>query len=323
MTTHLCLVSDQPVPSLTPLLDPALAVRDVVLVHAPERADHALWLAAALKRHKIAATCAALADGYDLSGLRREYSALAGRHPDGFIANITGGTKMMTIAAWEVFNRPQDRLYYVDIRRDSLRWLRPAAPEQPVADRVQLETYIVAHGQRIAPDQPLKRDPPSESRLAEWRRLARNLAVASHPHVSAGGHWLEELVFAEIEDLRVGDAKLQDVARQFKLDDGAQRRKPVENEYDVAALRDNSLYLIECKTGQAGAGKAATGALYRLATLFDGLGGLRGGGILVTSEPLSARIKARASLLKIAVVDRPALAHLKHHLAAAMMRLRG
>lgn len=321
--THLCLVSDQPVPSLTPLLDPALAVRQVILVHAPERARHAAWLADALQRHGRAVELFALQDGYDLPGLRREMSALAGRHPQGVIANITGGSKMMTIAAWETFTRPTDRLYYVDIRRDSLRWLRPEAPEQAVADRVRLETYIVAHGQRIQPEQPLRRDPPDPANLIEWRRLARSLAADSQPHSSSGGHWLEELVFAEIEALRAEDRTLQDVARQFKVVDGDRKRKPVENEYDVAVLRDNSLYLIECKTGQAGAGKAATAALYRLATLFEGLGGLRGGGILVSSEALSARIKARAELLKIVVIDRSGLAQLKHSLAAAMVRLRG
>lgn len=315
MTTHLCLVSDQPVPCLTPLLDPALAVRSVLLVHAPERARQAAWLAAALQRHGIAAELHALADAYDLPGLRRELSALAGRHPAGFVANITGGTKLMTLAAWEVFARPTDRLYYVDIRRDSLRWLRPEAPEQPVADRVQLETYLVAHGLRIHPKRGLHRELPDSAALKAARQLALRLAPLKKKLGSDGGTWLEELVFAEAAALRAQDRKIQDIARQFVVDNAAGQDQRVENEIDIAILRDNTLFLVECKTGKAGRGPDAADAIYKLAQLVDDLGGLRGRGILVSSELVSDAVKARARHLRIDLVDRSAFGNLGGALA--------
>lgn len=318
MQRHICFVSDQPVPSLTPLLDPALAVREVVLVHAPERKDHAGWLAAALHTQGVRVECMGLSDGYDLASLRREMQALAGRHPDGVIANITGGTKPMALAAWEVFDRPADRLYYVDIRHDSIRWLRPEGPEQPVADHIRLETYIIAHGLRIDTQKPARRTPPDPAHVASARREAKILARTRTRHVSSGGQWLEDLVFAETLALREQDAKLQDVARQFVIDNAALHDHCVRNEIDVAILRDNTLHIVECKTGQAGRGGAAADAIYKLAQLVDRLGGLRGRGIFVSTETVSGPVKARAQQMRIAVIDRPALIDLRGALARAI-----
>lgn len=316
---HLVFVSDQPVPSLTPLIDPAVGAREAILVHAPERRDHALWLQAALARHAVSAQLHPLRDGYDLAGLREELRDLAARHPQGVIANITGGTKLMTIAAWECFNREGDRLYYIDIRHDSLRWLRPEAPEQPVADRVQLETYLLAHGRRISPQQPLRRDALEPSRLQLARQQALHLARSERKHASEGGQWLEDLVFAEALDLKRSDRKVQDVARQFRLEQSGKGQADIQNEIDVAILRNNTLHLIECKTGRAGRGGEAAKALYKLAQLVEDLGGLRGRGIFVTTESLSAPLCARARQLRIAIIDRSALSDLSRALQLSLI----
>lgn len=317
--THLCLVSDQPVPSLTPLIDPQLAVAGVVLVHAPERAAQAGWLAEALRRQGISASLAPLADGYDLPRLRGEFAAIAARFPDGVVANITGGTKMMTLAAWETFDRPADRLYYVDIRHDSIRWLRPEAPEQPVADRLRLEAYVTALGLRLHPKKKPLRKSPTAGVLADARNRLQLLAgLKQRKSRSPGGTWLEELVFAEAEALMGADPKIQDVARQFVVDDDGHHNERIENEIDVAVLRDNTLFLIECKTGGAGRAKPAADAIAKLAMLVDGLGGLRGRGLFVTTELISGPMRERARKLGVQVIERYALRDLRAVLAGAL-----
>lgn len=89
-------------------------------------------------------------------------------------------------------------------------------------------------------------------------------------------------------------------------------------EIDVALLRDNTLFLIECKTGGAGRNTAASTALYKLAKQVDALGGLRGKGIFVTSEIVSPAIEARARLFGISLIDRRQLGHLPRALALAL-----
>lgn len=317
---HLCLVSNQPVPSLTPLIDPALAVRRVSLVAAPDRKRHADWLKAALARHDIDADIAVLQDGYDLVLLRQDFAGIAQRHPEGVIANITGGTKLMTIAAWEVFNRPADRLYYVDLKHDRVDWLRPLGLASiPVADQMRLETYITALGLVIRRDTPPQRQALESARHDALQKRANQLSQhkeASQTDKSAGGYWLEELVFEHARRLARSDRKIQDVARQFVLSNNGEPQERLENEIDVAILRDNTLYLAECKTGAAGVGAQAMTALFKLAQLSDALGGLRGRGLFISSEKVSRAVRARGRQLGIEVIDRPQL----NDLSAALRR---
>lgn len=315
---HLCLVSDQPVPSLAPLVDPALGARQAVLAFSPQRERHARWLAAALQDFSIETELAPLADGFDLPALRREFAALADRFPDGLTVNITGGAKPMTIAAWETFSRPVDRVYYIDIRTDSLRWLRPEEPEMPVSDRIRLEPYLTAHGLRPSPYHSVRRDPADAAYLDGARRALSQLLKSKSLRTSAGGHWLEELVFAEVVALTKHDRKVQDYAAQLVVSPLEETPDGPVVEVDIAVLRDNTLYLIECKTGSAGRNAAASSALYKLAKQVDALGGLRGKGVFVSSEPVSEAIKARARLFGIALIDRPGLGDLRHSLASAL-----
>ncbi|MCX7897144.1 MAG: DUF1887 family CARF protein [Rhodocyclaceae bacterium] len=315
---HLVLVSDQPTPSLAPLLDPAIGAQAAILAHAPERARHARWLAGVLARQGVPCTLWPLQDGFDLEATRADFAALAQRYAEGLAVNVTGGAKPMTIAAWETFARAQDRVYYIDIRRDCVRWLRPTLPETPLADCMKLDLYIPAHGLRVAPHRPLRRQMPTAERLAQARALLEDVARACSRYVSEGGDWLEELVFAEVAAIARADAKIQDYARQFVIDDDGEAGARVENEIDVCVLRDNTLYLIECKTGQSGRGGAASDALYKLAQQVHALGGLRGRGIFVTSESLSPQLRARAQALRITPVERAHLRALRATLAHAL-----
>jgi hypothetical protein len=319
---HLCLVSNQPVPSLTPLIDPGLAVRQVGLVAAPDRQRHAGWLKDALARHGIAADLLILRDGYHLPSLREDFARLAERHPRGVIANITGGTKLMTIAAWETFNRPEDVLYYVDIGRDSIDWLRGGeARSRPIADRIKLDIYFAAHGLRYRKGAGPKRAPVGKPAMATARRNLGRLLATAGPWpggVEEGGIWLEDLVFEALREATRGDPKVQDIARQFVVTTD-EAGHALENEIDVVCLRDNTLHLIECKTGaNVGKGAGAMKALFKLAQLRDTLGGLRGHGIFVTSEQVSASVRQRGGQLGITVIDRGQMRDLGHHLRAAL-----
>lgn len=345
---HVCLVSNQPVPSLAPLIDPALEVEQAVLVAAPERRQEADWLQQAVARYQVASEVVPLADGYDLPSIREGLEALRERLGVGPAVNLTGGTKLMTLAAWEVFNRPEDALYYVQIKDDRIDWLRPAdRPGQAVGERLRLEPYLLAHGARCRADMPPLRHPlPRERRrlaeemardrrlpyrltglAAKWRGDARprkgtlahrlhqaGLLVAATEDdqagqgpakavaAFAGGAWLEELVHSTIERLRSQDPLIHDLARQFVIRRGTEA-SPLDNEVDVACLRDNTLYLVECKSGRREIqGEAGQENLRKLAHLRDRFGGLRGRCMLVSRYPLSAQLEERARELRVDVL---------------------
>ncbi|MBU0500258.1 MAG: DUF1887 family protein [Gammaproteobacteria bacterium] len=339
---HLCLVSDQPVPSLTPLIDPALGVQRAVLVAAPERVEAAEGLARALDHYRIPAEIIRLGDGYDLGSLETAFGALRDRFPEGLAVNITGGTKLMAIAAWESFNRPQDRIYYVQLRSDSIDWLRPVGlPSHPVGDRLRIEPYLLAQGARYRKEVPPLRTALNQGRQQLAERFLRNkqfhakllsftekIAGSSFTEISrlkdplalhltqAGllshdieqsrkamvafnkGGWLEELIFTYIDRMRTNDPLIHDLVRRLVILRGSQI-SPLENEIDVACLRDNTLFLIECKSGRLFNRDEQQEILRKLAFLRDRFGGLRSRCMLVSRRGFTEPIRERARELRV------------------------
>ena len=120
----------------------------------------------------------------------------------------------------------------------------------------------------------------------------------------ASGGWLEAYVFDVIKNLQISVTQIQDVARNVKVERQTSTGI-VPNEIDVAFLYNNSLHIIECKTQRFRRGKSSTGhglkAIYKLDSLKDILGGLRGKAMLVALEDLSVGNKRRADDLNIFV----------------------
>jgi hypothetical protein len=59
----------------------------------------------------------------------------------------------MTLAAWEVFDRPKGSIYYVRIKDDAIDWIRPkSASLYTVRDRLRIGEYLMSLGVAIRPD---------------------------------------------------------------------------------------------------------------------------------------------------------------------------
>lgn len=130
----------------------------------------------------------------------------------------------------------------------------------------------------------------------------------------ASGGWLEAYTFDVLKKLQQRIPAIQDVARNVKV----QRETStglVPNEIDVAFLYNNSLHIIECKTQRFRRGKTSTGhglkAIYKLDSLRDLLGGLRGKAMLVALENLSDGNQRRADDLGIEISANSQLRHLE------------
>ncbi|WP_126443797.1 Card1-like endonuclease domain-containing protein [Sulfuricystis multivorans] len=309
-----CLVSDQPVPNLAVMLDPAFAAMPAVLVAAPERIAHGQFLAHALDRHGIVNHLVELRDGFALDRLREDFARLRQALPHGVLLNLTGGTKPMAIAAWEAFDRVSDRTFYVDIRNDTLVWWRPFGAPQPLADRFPLETLFLANGLSLDVSLPPNRTPPHDREMQELRQRLREHLGKDMKASPGGGGWLERLVFGEIAELARRDGKITDCARSFRVRESVGNIGSA-NEIDVAVLRDNALWLIECKTGHVGKGAGAMVALFKLATLRRRLGGMRSGALFVTTQKVSEMVCERGRQLGVGIIDRSRLGNLQGNLA--------
>lgn len=126
------------------------------------------------------------------------------------------------------------------------------------------------------------------------------------------GGWLEEYTSSVVRELAVELKTIQDTAHNAVL----QRNfgsKYVKNEIDVAALVNNKLHIIECKTNRL-TQNSGTNTLYKLDSINDVVGGVRGRAALISYFPLSDSEKLRAHELSIRVIDTAQLTNLKHHL---------
>jgi hypothetical protein len=149
---HVVLVSDQPTPNLTPVLDPELKPQEIVLVISPDMRRQAQWLAEALKDTGILVTRWPIEDAWNVEHVRdRILDLLSERTNQAIALNVTGGTKPMAIAAYEVFRAEPFPIFYVHPETDHLIWMyhpdRP--PSRDLADRVKLERFFLAHGVRV------------------------------------------------------------------------------------------------------------------------------------------------------------------------------
>lgn len=163
MNTHICLVSQQAAPNLLPALDPALKPQKAVLIITDKMRRQAEYLAAVLKESGIAVEQLHLADEQNLPQMQDELTELASRL-DGQRAtlNITGGTKLMSVAAQSVADVAGWDMFYVDVDTDHIIWLgKPGHASRPpaaLAQQLRLSHYLRSYGYTLA-DKPQRPTP--------------------------------------------------------------------------------------------------------------------------------------------------------------------
>ena len=149
--THVCLISDQATPNLLPLLDEAWRPRKVVLATSTLMTERSNALAGLLKTKGIAVEVLALRDVYDYASLCEDFLGfLASRQGETVALNVTGGTKLMAVAAQEVFRADDRQAFYVSIETDEIVFLsggHGAAlnAKLKIAESLRAHGYI-AHG---------------------------------------------------------------------------------------------------------------------------------------------------------------------------------
>ncbi|WJW76673.1 DUF1887 family CARF protein [Thiohalobacter sp. IOR34] len=165
MHTHLCLVSAQPLPNLVPLIDPTLDVKRAVLAVTTDMTERADWLEAVLRPRGIRVERLELGDAWDYDQTQsRILEWLEREGGEGIALNVTGGTKLMSIAAYESFRAYDLPIFYVHPEQDRLIWMNPDDRGSiDLADRVKLEPFLQAHGAALQLEP--KRNVPEPGRL--------------------------------------------------------------------------------------------------------------------------------------------------------------
>ena len=370
--THLILVSAQAVPNITPVLDDDFKPDNVVLLVSPDMTLRAEWLEHIYNKRGVKSRRWLINNAYDIEQIRDTVLELLTEYEDGSLAlNATGGTKPMSIAAYEVFRDLKQPIFYVHPEEDRVIWLYPSKQAgHDLADRIKLPEFLQAYGAKVTGQgdtlgvPAVYRDLTEEiiTRIAYYSkalgslnylaqkatgsltvdldaqqtkdrfladlialfsdnkllRLEKNRLIfaTEQDRFYVNGGWLEQHVYGQCLNIKK-QTGIQDIGRSVQVDRQHQG-KPVRNELDITFLKDNRLYIIECKTMNFKDKDQGAGAdtLYKLDTLKDLLGGLQAKSMLISFTQPNEFVVQRAGDLKIALCCYKELPYLTDKLLA-------
>ena len=183
--THLCLVSAQATPNLLPLLDEAWRPRRVVLACSAQMRDQAQALRSVVqtKGGGIIVDMLDLPDAYNYPALSDAFLSFLAEHADENIAlNVTGGTKLMAVAAQEVFRAAGKPVFYVSAQSDDVLVIGENATSRPLRAKLKVHEVLKAHGCNVT----MQEHPPITREL-------RDLTARLIDHVASAGRALGAL----------------------------------------------------------------------------------------------------------------------------------
>jgi len=153
-TIHVCLVRNTATANVTPALDPDFKPQEVILVHSQDKENEyrAGCLEAALKPAGIKVSRWRIDDAREVEHIRdRMLELLIERENADIALNASGGTRPMSIAAYEVFKEFNKPIFYVHPETDAISWINQRdLPSFNVADRIKLPAFLQAHGAEVS-----------------------------------------------------------------------------------------------------------------------------------------------------------------------------
>lgn len=224
-------------------------------------------------------------DGNDYRKALEDLNNWEVRKDDKYIVNLTGGTKMMSLAVHDFFFNLDTHFYYVPIGKNQYYKLSTGT-WLPLLYRASLKEYFALYGMKYTCDNKLTHSEDQTRGLFEEVRFkkfklpyklmhAQEEGVWKTPEDKRyySGGWFEEYTYSRIK-------------RQFHLSDEEiglslkiyrnKVKTPNDNELDVAFMLDNALYVIECKVTMNGFNttvpRTVESFLYKLAAVSKDYG---------------------------------------------------
>jgi len=177
--THICLISGQPLPNLIPAFDPDLKPERMIQIVSPDMEQRAAWLRELLQPRGIKVEQWPVNDAWDIEHLQTRVLELLEHESRALeeqriALNVTGGTKPMSIAAYESVRAYELPIFYVHPETDRVVWLHPTDwPPRDLADRIRIEDFLRAHGVAVTVEPG--RNVPDDSLLQTGQEIIDNI----------------------------------------------------------------------------------------------------------------------------------------------------
>ncbi len=178
MKTHICLVSAQLIPNVLPVLTERPGM--VVLLTSPEMRRQAELLQNFLLprgfRCEIVPT-----EAYDFAGMLAACDGVITRYGEEggeLVLNVTGGTKIAALAAYQQFYFSSRRIIYMDTDHDRILELGDHPKSIPLTENLlDIKGYLACYGKNIRPETAARRGEREARRDRETTRQLCELFV--------------------------------------------------------------------------------------------------------------------------------------------------
>lgn len=153
--THLCLISQQAAPNLLPILDEQFKPKKAIFMVSNSMKKNAESLKSVFERKQIKVEIINLIDEYNFHEMKTQFLEIAEKYENENIAlNVTGGTKLISIAAAEAFSCITKPIFYIDTNQNKILFLHLDEKNKRLEDhalntKIDLKTYLNSYGNKI------------------------------------------------------------------------------------------------------------------------------------------------------------------------------
>ncbi|NWG28928.1 MAG: DUF1887 family protein [Ignavibacteriaceae bacterium] len=340
MNTMFCLVSRQAMANVIPVL--MYKPNKVLLFATPEEKKTANHLEKLFVSNNIDVRRVDNLDAYDYLKFKDCILDEINKATVDVVLNVTGGTKLMALAAYEAFAEKDKHIIYCNTDRNQIIHLFPKLSTEKLNLSVSINDYLQSYGYKVVASRTkeVKKEYFDLFELIELNNIKLPFAKFLDDYRSQTGSENPLKTYVDKKNkiftiqktptsiiLLVNNIKFKFDDEKFLKGDWLeyfmlyslkkQNIKPevgvkiistsnVENEIDIIFIKDYQLYLISCKSGK---NTDPNKNIYEIETLRNIAGGTFGKAFLFTVKDLTDRMKQRASDLKIETLTFARITH--------------
>lgn len=162
---HVCLISAQAAPNLLPILDSEFKPKKAIFLVSKTMKQRAEYLAKTFEKLNVKVKLKNISDEFNFGLMEEEIFKLVEEYENESIAlNVTGGTKLMSIAAENAFSALGKPIFYIDTdsnhilfisKNEEQKWL----PNLEMKAKNKIDIYLSAYGSTVLSTQnPIERE---------------------------------------------------------------------------------------------------------------------------------------------------------------------
>lgn len=331
-----CLVSRQSMANVLPVF--MFKPKNVVLFATPEEEKSADNLQKLFHSKSISVKRIDGLNAYDFVNFKNIVSEQLNNSADETYLNITGGTKLMALAAYEVFVEKNKKIIYCDTEHKNIITLFPEVYANKIVANLSIEEYLLSYGYSILEKKDnftikkfydlfiYVKESNSLISLVNLFRNVRKRFAENKPEFyvkSTDGKFLFQKNLDDYQlTFGLPPKKSIKISRsEFKFGDWLEyytyyilnknhnlspylgvkilSSQNIKNEIDLVVLKDYILYVFSCKSGKID----NQFDLYELETLRNVTSGTFGKGIFITANHHSEAFEERAKELSIKIIN--------------------